>query len=77
MNADPYRKSMFTVRIERVEAGALAPNLSEMPSSGLIRSTSELASRCSTVGSERQVRRAAELDGDLGDPLGQALARPD
>ena len=38
---------MLTVRIESVGEGALAPKRSEMPSSGWIRSTSELASRCS------------------------------
>ena len=43
---------MFTLRIERVGDGALAPKRSEMPSSGWIRSTSEFASRCSEASRE-------------------------
>ena len=40
---------MLTVRIASVGVGAFAPKRSEMPSSGWIRSTSALASSCSTA----------------------------
>ena len=48
-NAVPYWKSMFTVRIWMRAAGTFAPNRSEMPSSGWIRSTSTFGSSCSAA----------------------------